>query len=130
MGFYNPRENGSGGAFYRDIQNQCGTDQEVYNNIKSGHNQTDILRTKVLHGPYALVFTGGAPPTLPIDYSWIETGGLNLTGWISRANRGTVTGVVSGIPAGFQGVVGFANTNAQYWAVVSSNGNCTTPLMK
>src|SRR4029077_10237538 len=83
-----------------------------------------------LHGPYALVFTGGAAPTLPIGYSWIETGGLNLTGWVARTNRGAVTGVVSGIPAGFQAVVGFANTNAQYWAVVSSNGNYTTPLMK
>jgi hypothetical protein len=38
--------------------------------------------------------------------------------------------VVSGIPAGFQAVVGFENTNAQYWAVVSSNGIYSTPLMK
>ena len=130
MVFDNPRESASGGPFYRDIQNQCGTDQEVYNYMNSGHNQTDIWRTNVLHGPYALVFTGGAAPILPIDYSWIETGSLNLTGWVARTNRGAVTGVVSGIPAGFQAVVSFANTNAQYWAVVSSDGNYSTPLMK
>jgi len=126
----NPRESASGGPFYRDIQNQCGTDQEIYNYMNSGHNQTDVWRTNVLHGPYALVFTTGAAPRLPIDYSWIETGGLNLTGWVARTNRGAVTGVASGIPAGFQGVAGFANTNAQYWAVVLSNGAYSTPLMK
>jgi rhamnogalacturonan endolyase len=130
MVFDNPRESASGGPFYRDIQNQCGTDQEIYNYMNSGHNQTEAWRTNVLHGPYALVFTSGSPPALPLDYSWIETGGLNLTGWVSKANRGAVAGVVSGIPAGFQGVVGFANTNAQYWTVVSSNGTYSTPLMK
>jgi rhamnogalacturonan endolyase len=130
MVFDNPRESASGGPFFRDIQNQCGTDQEIYNYMNSGHNQTEAWRTNVLHGPYALVFTSGSPPALPLDYSWIETGGLNLTGWISKTNRGLVKGVVSGIPAGFQAVVGFANTNAQYWAVVSSNGTYSTPLMK
>jgi rhamnogalacturonan endolyase len=130
MVFDNPRESASGGPFYRDIQNQCGTDQEIYNYMNSGHNQTEYWRTNVLHGPYAFVFTSGSPPALPLDYSWIETGGLNLTGWVSKTNRGAVTGVVSGIPAGFQAVVGFANTNAQYWAVVSSNGTYSSPLMK
>jgi rhamnogalacturonan endolyase len=130
MVFDNPRESASGGPFFRDIQNQCGTDQEIYNYMNSGHNQTEAWRTNVLHGPYALVFTSGSPPALPLDYSWIETGGLNLTAWVSKTNRGVVTGVVSGIPAGFQPVVGFANTNAQYWAVVSSNGTYSTPLMK
>jgi rhamnogalacturonan endolyase len=130
MVFDHSRESGSGGPFYRDIQNQCGTDQEIYNYMNSGHNQTEAWRTNVLHGPYALVFTSGSPPALPLDYSWIETGGLDLTGWVSKANRGMVTGVASGIPAGFQAAVGFANTNAQYWAVVSSNGTYSTPLMK
>jgi rhamnogalacturonan endolyase len=130
MLFDNPRESASGGPFFRDIQNQCGTDQEIYNYMNSGHNQTEAWRTNVLHGPYALVFTSGSPPALPVDYSWIETGGLNLTGWVSKINRGSVTGVASGIPGGFQAVVGFANTNAQYWAVVSSNGTYSTPLMK
>ena len=127
---FDNRESSSGGPFYRDIQNQCGTDQEIYNYMNSGHNQTEAWRSNVLYGPYALVFTGGSPPALPLDYSWIETGGLNLTGWVSKTNRGAVAGVASGIPIGFQAVVGFANTNAQYWTVVSSNGTYSTPLMK
>lgn len=125
------RESSSGGPFFRDIQNQCGTDQEIYNYMNSGHNQTEANRVADnLHGPYALVFTSGAKPTLPVDFSWIESGGLNLLGWVSAVNRGGVRGVAYGIPAGFQGVVGFASTNAQYWSVVSSNGTYITPLMK
>jgi rhamnogalacturonan endolyase len=128
--FFGNRESSSGGPFFRDIQNQCGTDQEIYNYMNSGHNQTEAWRTNVLHGPYALVFTSGSPPALPVDFSWIESGGLNLLGWFSPTNRGAVAGVVAGIPAAFQAVVGLANTNAQYWAVVSSNGTYSTPLMK
>jgi rhamnogalacturonan endolyase len=131
---FDTRESSSGGPFYRDIENQgdgANSDQEVYNYMNSGHEEPEAWRLGgLLYGPYALVFTTGAPPTLPMDYSWIETGGLNLLGWVSAANRGAVKGVVSGIPAGFQGVVGFANTTAQYWAVVSSNGTYLTPLMK
>jgi rhamnogalacturonan endolyase len=56
-------------------------------------------------------------------------GSLGLTGWVSAADRGAVGGTVSGIPAGFQGVVGFANSAAQYWATVSG-GNYTCPAMK
>jgi rhamnogalacturonan endolyase len=130
MVFDNPRESDAGGPFFRDIENQDGGDQEVYNYMNSGHNQTESYRTGVLYGPYALVFNNGSPPAFPIDYSWIETSGLNLTGFVARASRGAVTGSVSGIPAGFQGVVGFANTTAQYCAVVTSNGTYTTPLMK
>ena len=136
MVYDNPRESDSGGPFFRDIQNQCGTDQEIYNYMNSGHNQTEAYRNNVLHGPYALVFTTGGPPTtvtsIPIDYSWIETSSLsnNILGYVGRASRGNASGTVSGIPNGFQGVVGVANTSAQYWAVVSSNGTYTTPLMK
>ncbi len=130
---FDTRESSSGGPFYRDIENQgdgTNSDQEVYNYMNSGHQEPEAWRMNVLYGPYALVFTTGAPPTLPLDYSWIETGGLNLLGWVSATNRGAIAGVASGIPAGFQGVVGFANTNAQYWAVVASDGTYTTPLMK
>jgi rhamnogalacturonan endolyase len=130
MVYDQPRESASGGPFFRDIQNQCGTDQEIYNYMNSGHNQTESWRTNVLHGPYALVFTSGSPPALPLDYSWIETGGLNLTGWVAASQRGSVRGVVAGIPSGFQGVVGFANTNAQYWAIVNTNGVYATPSIK
>jgi rhamnogalacturonan endolyase len=129
---YDPlRESSSGGPFFRDIQNQCGTtDQEIYNYMNSGHNQTEAVRVGgVLNGPYALVFNNGVPPVLPIDYSWIDTGGLGLQGWVSAAGRGVVVGAVTGVPAGFQAVVGFASTNAQYWTV-ATNGNYTSPLMK
>lgn len=132
MAFDN-RESSSGGPFYRDIENQgdgANSDQEVYNYMNSGHEEPEALRTNVLYGPYALVFTTGAPPALPVDYSWIESAGLDLTGWVPASGRGAVTGVAYGVPAGFPAVVGFANPQAQYWAVVSSNGTYTTPLMK
>ena len=131
---FDTRESSSGGPFYRDIENQgdgAGSDQEVYNYMNSGHEQTEAWRLGgLLYGPYAMVFTTGAAPTLPLDYSWIETGGLNLLGWVSATNRGAVSGVASGIPAGFQGVVGFANPNAQYWATVAANGTYLCSLMK
>ncbi|MFT3782088.1 MAG: rhamnogalacturonan lyase B N-terminal domain-containing protein [Nibricoccus sp.] len=126
---YGNRESSSGGPFFRDIQNQAGTDQEIYNYMNSGHNQTEPTRVdNVLHGPYALVFTNGAPPTLPMDFSWM--GSLGLTGWVPASGRGSVSGTASGIPTGFQGVVGFANATAQYWAIIDSSGNYTCPSMK
>lgn len=130
---FDNRESSAGGPFYRDIENQgdgANSDQEVYNYMNSGHEEPEAWRTNVLCGPYALVFTTGAPPGLPIDYSWIEKGGLNLTGWVPASGRGAVTGVAYGIPAGFEAVVGFANPQAQYWALVSSNGTYSAPLMK
>lgn len=126
---YGSRESSSGGPFFRDIQNQGGTDQEIYNYMNSGHNQTEPNRVdNVLHGPYALVFTTGATPTLPMDFSWTES--LGLTGWVPASGRGTVSGTATGIPAGFQGVVGFANATAQYWAVIDAAGNYTCSGMK
>ena len=65
---FGTRESSSGGPFFRDIENQSGDDQEIYNYMNSGHNQTESYRLNVLHGPYALVFTDGAPPTLPLDF--------------------------------------------------------------
>jgi rhamnogalacturonan endolyase len=121
------RESSSGGPFFRDIQNQQGGDQEIYNYMNSGHNQTESNRLNVLHGPYVLVFTTGAAPTLPVDFSWM--GSLGLTGWVSASERGAVSGTVTGIPAGFQTVVGFASGSAQYWAT-ASGGNYSCPAMK
>jgi rhamnogalacturonan endolyase len=122
------RESSSGGPFFRDIENQQGGDQEIYNYMNSGHNQTEATRQNVLHGPYALVFTTGAAPTLPIDFSWM--GGLGLTGWVPASGRGTVSGAATGIPDGFQGVVGFANSTAQYWAVLAADGSYTCAGVK
>ncbi|HEY4248256.1 MAG TPA: rhamnogalacturonan lyase B N-terminal domain-containing protein [Lacunisphaera sp.] len=122
---FGSRESSSGGPFFRDIQNQNGGDQEIYNYMNSGHNQTEPTRVDhVLHGPYVLDFTTGAPPTLPVDFSWM--GDLGLNGWVPASGRGTVSGAATGVPAGFQGVVGFANATAQYWATVSGNAyTCT-----
>ena len=111
---YGSRESASGGPFFRDIQNQTGTDSEVYNYMNSGHNQTEAFRVNVLHGPYALLFTTGGTPGVP-DFSWMS--GLGLTGWVS--GRGTVHGTASGLDSGTTGMVGFANSTAQYWTTVS-----------
>jgi rhamnogalacturonan endolyase len=124
---YGTRESSSGGPFHRDIQNQS---TEVYNYMNSGHNMTEPPRLNVLHGPYALVFTDGQPPALPLDTSWIDTARLDLTGYVPASQRGSVSGVATGIPPGLQGVVGFSNATAQYWAVVATNGAYTSPLMK
>jgi rhamnogalacturonan endolyase len=118
---FGTRESSSGGPFFRDIENQAGGDQEIYNYMNSGHNQTEPFRLNVLHGPYALIFTTGDLPVLPVDFSWI--GSLNLMGWVSTSGRGAVSGTVTGIPAGFQAVVGVANSNAQYWAAAANDGS-------
>lgn len=121
-------EGGSGGPFYRTIDNQCGDDQEIYEIINYGEGQTEPFRLGVLSGPYTLVFTTGAAPTLPLDTSWIHASGMDadIQGWVQ--DRGFVQGQASGIPPGFQGVVGFANATAQYWCVVS-NGSFSSPWM-
>jgi len=123
------RESSSGGPFFRDIENQYGgtvntSDQEIYNYMNSGHEQTEAWRVNVLHGPYALVFTTGAAPALPIDFTFMDS--LGLTGWVPASGRGTVSGAATGIPPGFQGVVGLADSSAQYWAVVSSGSYSIT----
>jgi rhamnogalacturonan endolyase len=122
---YGNRESSSGGPFFHDIQNQTGTDAEVYNYMNSGHNQTEAFRTGVLHGPYALVFTTGATPAIP-DMSWMA--GLGLQGWVS--SRGTVSGHIAGVTAGIPALVGFRNATAQYWATPDGSGNFVSPAMK
>ena len=122
-------EGDSGGPFYRCLINQCGSDQEIYEIVNYGEAQTESFRTNILNGLYTLAFTDGGAPSVPLNHGWLQTAGLNLVGFVPDANRGAVKGTVSGVPAGFQTVVGFANSNAQYWAVVSSNGSYATPLM-
>lgn len=121
-------EGGSGGPFYRTIDNQCGEDQEIYEIINYGEGQTEPFRLGVLNGPYVLAFTSGAPPSLPIDTSWIHASGMSadIAGWVQH--RGTVQGQATGIPAGFEGVVGFANATAQYWCKVAE-GAFASPWM-
>ncbi|MFJ2046719.1 rhamnogalacturonan lyase B N-terminal domain-containing protein [Paenibacillus taichungensis] len=114
---YGDREKSSGGPFFRDIQFQSGGDTEVYNYMNSGHAQTENWRMG-LHGPYALIFTTGATPSVP-DFSWMS--GLNLTGWVSSRGNVVLNGL-SGMDTGYAYTVGFANSNAQYWVKASSSG--------
>jgi rhamnogalacturonan endolyase len=127
---YGNRESSSGGPFFRDIQNQSGTDTEVYNYMNSGHNQTEAHRMG-FHGPYALMFTGGTTPAIP-DMSWMGNYGLN--GWVGASGRGKVVGNgLSGRDSAFldKYTVGFANANAQYWTNASStNGSFVRSDMK
>ena len=125
------RESDSGGPFYRDIEDQgdgANSDQEIYNYMNSGHEQTEANRTSVLYGPYVLVWNNGSAPTLPIDTSWLST--LGLTGWVSASGRGAVSGTASGLPPDIQGVVGLSNAVAQYWAKVDTTGNYTISGVK
>jgi rhamnogalacturonan endolyase len=125
---YGNRESSSGGPFYNDIQNQSGGDQEVYNYMNSGHNQTEAWRMG-FHGPYALVFTGGETPAIP-DMSWME--GQNLLGWVPKAGRGSVSGAgLTGMSAAYPYTVAFSNATAQYWAKADpATGSFTSPDMK
>jgi rhamnogalacturonan endolyase len=110
---YGNRESSSGGPFYNDIQNQSGGDQEVYNYMNSGHNQTEAWRMG-FHGPYALMFTGSEVPAIP-DMSWME--GQSLLGWVPKASRGSVIGSgLTGMSPAYPYTVAFANATAQYWA--------------
>jgi rhamnogalacturonan endolyase len=122
---YGNRESSSGGPFFVDIQNQTGSDAEVYNYMNSGHNQTEANRVGVLHGPYALVFTNGSTPAVP-DMSWMSS--LGLKGWVS--SRGSVSGRVAGVTPGIPALVGFRNATAQYWATPDGSGNFVSPPMK
>ncbi|WDQ33614.1 rhamnogalacturonan lyase B N-terminal domain-containing protein [Paenibacillus marchantiae] len=114
---YGDREKSSGGPFFRDIQFQSGGDTEVYNYMNSGHAQTENWRMG-LHGPYALIFTTGATPSVP-NFSWMSS--LNLTGWVSSRGNVVLNGL-SGMDTGYAYTVGFANSNAQYWVNASSSG--------
>ncbi|SDL01609.1 rhamnogalacturonan endolyase [Paenibacillus sp. OK060] len=114
---YGDREKSSGGPFFRDIQFQSGGDTEVYNYMNSGHAQTENWRMG-LHGPYALIFTTGATPSVP-DFNWMSS--LNLTGWVSSRGNVVLNGL-SGMDTGYAYTVGFANSNAQYWVNASSSG--------
>lgn len=127
---YGNRESSLGGPFFRDIQNQSGSDSEVYNYLYSGHNQTEKeKRLGVLYGPYALCFTTGATPSIP-DMSFMST--LGLTGYVDSSARGRV--VLNGLndrDTNYTYTVAFANPTAQYWTMASaSNGSAACNGMK
>ena len=112
-------EGNSGGPFYRSLLNQCGTDQELTYIVNYGMAQPEAFRTDILN-VYALVFTAGDPPRLPIDTTWF--GGLGLTGYVGPSGRGRVTGVhIAGRSDHDPYTVGFANSKAQYWTDVRAS---------
>ncbi|KAG7091923.1 hypothetical protein E1B28_008317 [Marasmius oreades] len=145
----NGYEASSGGPFFRDINNQGGSVQELYFceciatfscehtsdgifvriDMNSGHTQTEGWRTG-LHGPYALVFTSGAAPSANIDPLFWE--GLGVQGYVGNSGRGRVSGKASGFPSQFASLisVGFSNSQNQYWVRTDTSGNFVTPYMK
>ena len=119
-------ESCSGGPFFRDINSQTTDDtEEMYFYMFSGHAQTEPFRANQLHGPYALCFTAGPPPSMPA-MGWMST--LDLKGWV--AQRGRVTGTATGLMRDVPYTVYLSNPTAQYWTRVSANGKFTTTAMK
>jgi rhamnogalacturonan endolyase len=125
--FVGNRERGSGGPFWKDIDFQStGASVELYNMPYSGHSQTEAFRPG-LHGPFALVLTGGTQPAITPDYTFID--GLGLTGWVSPGSRGSLSGRISGIAPGRVPTVGLSNAAAQYWATPDNAGNYNLPAV-
>ncbi|ETP04468.1 hypothetical protein F441_18759 [Phytophthora nicotianae CJ01A1] len=128
----NAYEKSVGGPFYRDINNQCTTANELTFYMFSDHTRTEDYRYG-FHGPYALVFTDGtAPSTSDVDFDFFQD--LDLTGFTSETERGSVSGSIidSNDVLGSSGVVvSFSNDDAQYWVSVDSNATMfTSPLMR
>jgi len=124
--FLGNRENSSGGPFFRDIENQEGSQQEIYNYMNSGHTQTENFYRMGLHGPYALLFNEGRIPNCAPDMTWISH--LELNGFYNESQRGTLTGPLSGISADSGYVVGMSNADAQYWTW-PKGGSYVSPAM-
>ncbi|MES2922611.1 MAG: rhamnogalacturonan lyase B N-terminal domain-containing protein [Verrucomicrobiota bacterium] len=119
-------ESSAGGPFFRDINSQtAGDTEEMYFYMFSGHAQTEEFRKNQLHGPYALCFTAGPPPTMPA-MGWMKD--LGLKGWV--AERGRVTGTATGLMPNVPYTVYLSNDTAQYWTRVPPNGKFTTSSMK
>jgi rhamnogalacturonan endolyase len=125
---YGNRESSSGGPFFHDIQNQSGTDSEVYNYMNSGHNQTEAYRMG-FHGPYALIFNDGSTTPAVPDMSWMGSYGLN--GWVDASGRGKVVlNGLNGMNSAYAYTVGFANASAQYWVGTSATGGFSLANLK
>ncbi|GLB38246.1 putative rhamnogalacturonan lyase B, N-terminal [Lyophyllum shimeji] len=119
-------ETSSGGPFFRDINNQGSSQQELYWYMNSGHEQTESYRTGFF-GPYALAITSGSAPSANLDTSFMDS--LGLQGYVPASGRGTVSGTYSGTLSGPAVTIGFKNSAAQYW-VAASGGSFTRTLMK
>ncbi|CAE6493290.1 unnamed protein product [Rhizoctonia solani] len=123
-------ESSSGGPFFRDINNQGGSIQELYYYMNSGHTQTEAYRMG-LHGPYLLQFTTGSTPSANINLAFWD--GLGIKGYVPVSGRGYAKGKASGVPSNFASlvVVAWSNSAAQYWARADAGtGNYYSPAMK
>ncbi|OWZ24366.1 hypothetical protein PHMEG_000601 [Phytophthora megakarya] len=121
-----------GGPFFRDINNQCTTANELTFYMFSDHTRTENYRYG-FHGPYALVFTDGtAPSTSDVDFDFFQD--LDLTGFVTEAERGSVSGSITDsndVLTNSHVVVTFSNDVAQYWVSVGSNATTfASPLMR
>lgn len=127
-------ETSSGGPFFRDINNQCTTANELTFYMNSDHTRTDDYRYG-FHGPYALVFTDGPAPasTSIADFSFFQSLS-GLTGFVKDSARGRVTGTITdanGLLTGASVVVTYTNSDAQYWSKLGTAGRkFTSPYMK
>ncbi|GMF16373.1 unnamed protein product [Phytophthora fragariaefolia] len=108
-------EKSVGGPFFRDINNKFDVANELTFYMFSDHTRTEEYRYG-FHGPYALVFTdGAAPSTSNIDFDFFQD--LDLTGFTTETERGTVTGTISdtsNVLGSSDIVVTFCNDDAQY----------------
>lgn len=127
-------ETSSSGPFFRDINNQCTTANELTFYMNSDHTRTEDYRYG-FHGPYALVFTDGPAPASVsvVDFRYFQTLS-GVTGFVKDADRGRVTGTITdanGLLTGASVVVGFSNSAAQYWTKLgTSSRTFTSPYMK
>ncbi|GAA6015373.1 hypothetical protein JCM10207_008966 [Rhodosporidiobolus poonsookiae] len=121
-------EKSSGGPFFRDIDNQGSSQQELYFYMNSNHMQTEDYKVG-LYGPYALVITDGSEPSADLDTSFMDS--LGLRSYYAEADRGYVKGTASGVASEFGDyiTVGWKTVHAQYWTRASSNGAFTSPAM-
>jgi rhamnogalacturonan endolyase len=124
---YGNRESSSGGPFFRDIEQQGTSNNDLYNYLWSGHNDTESQRLGVLYGPYALKVTNGSTPGAT-DLSFMDNFGFR--GSVGLSGRGYVSGKAAGVTSGQPVLVGWSNGQAQYWATPDSSGNFSSPAMK
>ncbi|MEV6343143.1 rhamnogalacturonan lyase B N-terminal domain-containing protein [Actinoplanes sp. NPDC051851] len=113
-------EKASGGPFYRSLLRSGSTGSpDLYEIVWYGMAQTEAQRYG-LHGPYRLAFTDGGAPALSSDTSWAD--GLGIRSYVAASGRGRVAGVgIGGRDTTYTYTVGFANADAQYWAVATAS---------
>jgi rhamnogalacturonan endolyase len=70
----------------------------------------------------------GSKPSADLNTTFFSS--LSIQGYVPPSQRGTVSGVASGVAPSFQAILHWHNTAAQYWTQASPDGTYTSPLMK